>query len=104
VGVAYLDSWSKKAKEERESARRHGDQQLHHIFLQVPSFMHVSFTSFCMHDTCIWFLGYDMSLSWRLSSIHNGFPSLAISWITMVIVGLLSLFDFGWFSCFLILC
>ncbi len=44
-----------------------------------------------MHDTCMWFLGYDMSLAWRMVGIDSGLPSLEISWITMVIVGLLSM-------------
>jgi len=76
--VAYLDSWSKKTKEEKESARGHQDQQLHHIFLQVPSCMYVSFTSFGMHGICMWILGHDFSFAWRIAWIDIGFPSLAI--------------------------
>ena len=91
-GVAYLDFWSKKEKAEQESTRGHQDQQLHHIFLQVPCCMYVSFTSFGMYGTCMWFLGCDLSLTWRIAQINNGLPSLSISQIAMVIVGLLSLF------------
>ena len=98
--MAYLDSWRKKAKEEHESARRNQHQQLHHIFLQVSSCMYDLFTSFGMHGTCMWFLGCDLSLAWRISYIDSGLPSLSISWIAMVIVGLLSLLCFGWFSFF----
>ena len=99
-GVAQLDSWSEKAKEEQESARGHRHQHLHQIFLQVSLCMYGFFPSFGMHGTCMWFLGCDLSLAWRISWIDNGLPSLAISWIAMVIVGLLSLLFFGWFSCF----
>ena len=66
MGVTYLGYWSKKAKEELESAR-HRDQQLHQICLQVPSCMYVSFTSFGMHGTCMWFLGCDLSLACRIA-------------------------------------
>jgi len=59
-------------------------------FLQVPSYMYDLFSSFGMHDTCIWFLGYDLSLAWRMAGIDSGLSSLAISWIAMVILGLLS--------------
>ena len=45
-----------------------------------------------MHDVCMWLFIYDMSLAWRISFVDSGFPSLPISWISMVIVGLLSLF------------
>ena len=79
MGVAYLDYWRKKAKEEQESIRRHRHQQLHQIFLQVPSCMYDFFTSFGMHGTCMWFLGYDLSLAWRVVGIYSGLPSLAIS-------------------------
>jgi len=68
--------------------------------LQVASFMYDFFTSFGMHGTCMWFLGYDLSLAWRMVGIDSGFPSLDISWIAMVIMGLLSLLCFGWFSFF----
>ena len=94
-GMAYLDSWSKKAKEEQDSARGHCHQQIHQIFLQVSSFMYGFFPSFCMHGICMWFLGCDMSLACRISWIDSGLPSLAISWIAMAIVGLLSLLCFG---------
>jgi len=42
---------------------------------------------------CMWFLGYDLSLAWRIAWIDNGLPSLAISCIALVIVGLISLFS-----------
>jgi len=45
-----------------------------------------------MHGICMWFLGCDLSLAWRISWIDSGLPSLSISWIAMVIVGVLSLF------------
>jgi len=48
----------------------------------------------------MWFLGYDLSLAWTMARIDSGLPSFAISWIAMVIVGLLSFFCFGWFSFF----
>jgi len=54
--------------------------------------MYVSFTSFGMHGTCLCFLGCDLSLAWRIAWIDIGLPSLAISWIAMVIMRLLSLF------------
>ena len=54
-------------------ARRHQHQQLHQIFLQVPSCMYDFFTSFGIHGTCMWFLGYDLSLAWRIAWIDNGF-------------------------------
>ena len=54
--------------------------------------MYDFFTSFGMHGICMWFFGCDLSLAWRMDGIDNGFPSLSISWITMVIVGLFSLF------------
>ena len=41
--------------------------------LQVLSCMYDFFTSFGMHDTCMWFLGYDLSLEWRISWIDNRF-------------------------------
>ena len=63
MGVAYLDSWCKKAKEGQESARRHGDQELHQIFLQVPSCMYDFFTRFSMHDICMWSIDCDLSLA-----------------------------------------
>ena len=94
MGVAYLDSWSKKEKEEKESVRGYQDEQLHQIFLQVSSCMYDLFTSFGMHGTCMWFLGYDLSLAWRMVGIDSGLLGLAISWIAMVIVGLLSLLCF----------
>ena len=79
MGVEYLDFWNKKTKEEQESARGHRDQQLHHIFLQVPSFMYVSFTSFDMHGIWKWLFGCDLSLVWRMTRIGSGFSSLTIS-------------------------
>ena len=101
VDVTYLDSWRNKAKEEQESTRGHQDQQLHQICLQVLNCMYDFFISFGMHATCMWFLIYDLSLAWRMVGNDSGLPSVAISWITMVIVGLFSLFCFSWFSCFL---
>ena len=92
--MAYLDSWSKKENEEQESKRRHWHQQLHQILLHVLSCMYDFFTSFGMHGTCMWFLGYDLSLAWMMAGIDSGLPSLSISWIAMVIVGLLSLLFF----------
>ena len=92
MGVAYLDSWSKKANEDQESTRGHQDQQLHQFFLQVPSCMYVVFTSFGMNEICMWILGHDLSLAWRIAWIESGFPSLSISWIAMLIMGLLALF------------
>ena len=71
--MAYLDIWSKKEKEEKESARGHRDQRLHQIFLQVPSCMYVFLTSFGMHGICMWFIGHDMSLTWRMDGIDSGF-------------------------------
>ena len=63
MGVAYLDSWRKKAKEEQESIRRHQDQQIHHIFLQVPSCMYDFFTSFGMDGINMWVIVCDLSLA-----------------------------------------
>ena len=94
VGVEYLYSWSKKAKEEQESTRGHQDQQLHHIFLQVTSCMYVSFITLYMHGIWMWFIGSDMSLAWRMVEIDSGFPSLSISQIAMVTLGLFSLLCF----------
>lgn len=54
--------------------------------------MYDLFISFGMHDTCMWFVGFDLSLAWRMDGIDSGLPSLAISWVAMVIVGLLPLF------------
>jgi len=88
VGVAYLDSWRNKAKEEQEITRRHWDQQLHHIYLHVSSRMYVSLTSFDMHGICMWILGHDLSFAWSISWIDSGFPSLSISLISMEFVGL----------------
>jgi len=45
----------------------------------------------------------DLLLAWRMVKIDSGLPSLPISWIYMVIVGLFPYCVFGWFSCFLIL-
>ena len=86
--MAYLDSWSKKAKEERESARRHRHQQLHQIFLQVSSCMYDLFTSFGMHGVCMWILGHGMSLAWSIPWIESGVPSISISYRAMEFVGL----------------
>jgi len=58
-------------------------------------------TSFGMHGICMWIIGYDLSLAWRIAWVDIGLPSLSISWIAKVIMGLLSLLVFGWFSCFL---
>jgi len=58
-----LGFWSKKEKEEQESARGHRDQQLHQICVQVPSCMHDFFTSLDMHGICMWILGHDLSLA-----------------------------------------
>jgi len=38
----------------------------------------------------MWFLGYDLSLAWRIGGIDSGLPSLAISWIDMMIMGSIS--------------
>ena len=73
MGVAYLDTWRKKAKEEKESSGGHQDQQLHQVCLQVLSCMYVFFTSFGMHGIGMWFIGHDMSLAWRIAWIDNGF-------------------------------
>jgi len=40
--VAYLDAWSKKEKEEKESIRGHQDQQLQWVFLAGTE-LHVFF-------------------------------------------------------------
>ena len=95
MGVAYLDSWRNKAKEELESTRRHQDQQLHQIFLQVLSCMYVYFTGFGMHRICVWVVGCDLSLAWRMLGIDNRLPRISISWIDMVIVGLFLCCVFG---------
>ncbi len=71
--LAYLEFWSKKAKEEKESTRGHRDQQRQCVFLAGTECMYVFLTSFGMHGICMWFLGYDMSLAWRISWIDNGF-------------------------------
>ena len=85
--MAHLDSWIIKAKVEQESARGHRDQQLQQDFLQVPSCMRVFLTSFGMHDICMWIIGHDLSLAWRIAWIDNGSP-----WIAMEIVGLFPYF------------
>ena len=36
----------------------------------------------------------DVSLAWRMARIDSGLPSLSISWIAMMIVGLFSLLCF----------
>ena len=101
MGVLYLDIWRKKLKEEQESAGGHWDQQLHQIFLQVPSFMYDFFTSLGMHGICMWIFGCDLLLAWRMVSIDSELHRLSISWITMVIVGLFPCCVFGWISCFI---
>ena len=40
---------------------------------------------FDMHDTCMWFLGYDLSLGWRMLGLTMDFPSLSISDIGVVL-------------------
>ena len=91
-GVAYLDFFSKKVKEEQEITRGHWDQQLQWSFLAGTSCMYVFLTSFGMHGICMWFVGCDLSWAWRMARIDSGLPSLAISQIAMVIV--------GYFPCF----
>ena len=46
---------------------------------------------------CIWFVGCDLSLAWRMVRIDSGFHSLAISWVAMDIMGLFSLSYLVWF-------
>jgi hypothetical protein len=91
-GCGILGFWSKKAKEEQESARGHRDQQLHQIFLQVPSCMYVFLTSFGMHGICMWFSVMICHWHGGLPGLTVDLPSLAISWIAMVIVGLFHFF------------
>ena len=50
--------------------------------------MYDFFTNFVMHDICMWILGYDLSLTWKINWIDSGLPKLFISWISMVFVGL----------------
>ena len=38
-----------------------------------------------MHGICMWFLSYDMSLSWRNALISSGLISLVIFLIAMVL-------------------
>jgi len=99
-GVAYLDYWRNKEKEDHESAIGHQDPHLHHISLQVLSCMYVSFSSFG-NGICMWIFGCDPSLAWRMAKINSGFPSLSISWIVMVLVGLFPHCFFGSVSCFI---
>lgn len=67
-GLAYLDSWSKKAKKEQGSIRGHWDQRLWR-FLLAGIKSHVFHTSYSMHGIYMRFFGHDMSLAWRISSI-----------------------------------
>ena len=60
------------------------------ICLHVPSFMYVFLTIFGMYGICMWFVGCDLSLAWRMVGFDSGFPSLSISWIDVEIVGLFS--------------
>ena len=99
-------TWIFGARRQRKGRKAQEDigiNNYNEIFLKVPSCMYVFLTSFGMHCTCMWFLGCELSLAWKIIWIDSGFPNLAISWIAMVIVGLLSFLCFGSFSCFLIL-
>lgn len=98
--VAYLDAWRKKEEEELESVRGHQDQQLQRFFLQVLNCMYDFLTIFGMHSICMWFIGHDLSLAWRIVWIDNGFTQPFHFWDSHGVVGSFLCFS-GWFSRFL---
>ena len=69
-------TWSFGARSQRRSMKSQediGTNNYNGFWLQVLSYMYVFLTSFAMHGTCMWFLGYDISLAWRISWIDSGF-------------------------------
>ena len=57
----------------REAQQDIGFNSYRWISLQVSSCMYGFLDSFGMQGTCMWLLGYDLSLAWRISWIDSGF-------------------------------
>ena len=69
-------TWSFGPRRQRKSKKSQHDIEINsynEFFLQVPSCMYIFLTSFGMHGTCMWVLGYYLSLAWRIAWIDNGF-------------------------------
>lgn len=71
--VAYL-GLEREGTRKREKAQEDIGINIYcKFFLQVPSCMYGFIASFGMHGTCMWFLSYDMSLTWRIPWIDGRF-------------------------------
>ena len=80
-----LAIWMKDAKEKKKVQEDSGINNYIGFCFQVWNCMYDFLASFDMHRICMWFIGYDMSLAWRIAWIDSGFSYPSISWITMVL-------------------
>jgi len=82
------NTWSFLARRKRKSKKVQegiGINNKNGFCLELLSCMYVFLTSFGMHGTCIWFMGHDLSLTWKIFGLIVHFTSLAISWIAMLL-------------------
>ena len=71
--VAYLRF---RARKQRKSTKSQEDIQITNykwFCLQVSNCLYDFLAIFGMHGTSVWFLGYELSLEWRIPWIDNGF-------------------------------
>jgi len=57
-------------RRKRKSRKEQGDNGINGysgFCLQISSYMYDFLASFGMHCTCMWFLGYDLSLAWKIA-------------------------------------
>jgi len=71
--VEYLGFREIRQNKSRKVQEDIGINNDNELFLQLSSCMHDFLAIFGMHDTCIWFLGHDLSLSWRFAWIDISF-------------------------------
>lgn len=92
------------ARRQRKSRKVQEDIKIRNyiiFFLQVLGCMYVFLTSFGMHGICMWFIGHDLSLAWRMAWIDSVFSQPCHFLDNHGDCGFISLFCFFWFSCFL---
>jgi len=69
--VAYFLFWERMKRKRKKVQENIGIISYNEFFLQLLSCTFDFLASFGMHGTCMWFLGYDMSLASRISWIEG---------------------------------
>ena len=69
-------TWNFGARRKRKNRKVQEDIKInsYNMFdLYVLSCMYVFLTSFCIHGICMWFIGHDLSLTWKMVKVESGF-------------------------------